>query len=146
MKLRIIIAISVIFVLYVQIIGTIRSREKLPNFGCRPTAISCESDNQTVLTKYCFLKPYSRYVVTINVGFQILVPLKKPFYSQILVYYRYGTIFRQAIDTKQNEWCSFMDGTAINPLIKLVSTFINETFPQLYHKCPYEGELNFFNL
>ena len=122
-----------------------KSKEPPPKFLVRPNAIYCVADNKTILTKYCFLKPYSRYLLTANLGFKFLEPLNKPFYIQLLIYYRYGTIFRQVIDSKQNEWCSFMEGTDTFPLLKSIVVYINSTFPQLIHKCPYKGELDLFN-
>ena len=133
------------FILSLQIIDPAKNREPRPKFLIRPNSVFCEFDNRTVLLKYCNLKPYSRYLVTLNLGFQFLVALKKPFYIQILIYYRYGTIFRQVIDTKQNEWCTYMEGTGINPLTKAITEYINMTYPQLIHKCPYEGDFDLFN-
>jgi len=133
------------FILSIQIINSARNRETAPKYVVRPNGINCEADNQTVLMKYCFLKPISRYIVTASMGFKYLIPLKKPIYVQMLMLYRYGTIFRQIIDTKQNEWCGFMEGAETFPLIRMMTGHLNSTVPQLIHKCPYEGELDLFN-
>ena len=132
-------------IISIKIINSARNRETAPKYGVRPNGINCEADNQTVLMKYCFLKPISRYIVTVNLGFNYLIPLKKPIYVQMLMFYRYGTIFRQIIDTKQNDWCGIMEGAETNPLIKMMTGHLNSTVPQLIHKCPYEGELDLFN-
>ena len=137
--------IFIFLIQFVQFINSAKTREPPPKFLIRPNYVNCESDNITISTKYCNLKPQSRYLVTVQIGFHFLVPLKKPFYIQILVFYRYGTIFRQIIDTKQNEWCSYMEGTGVNPLVRSITEFMNITFPENIHKCPYEGDLEFRN-
>ena len=63
----------------------------------------------------------------------------------MLLYYRYGTIFRQIVDSKENDWCSFMDGKETFPLIRMITVHLNKTVPHLLHKCPYT-EFDIFNL
>ena len=68
-----------------------KSRESPPKHLVRPKAVYCETDNQTFSTKYCFVKPYSRYIVTLNLGFTMLVSLAKPTYIQLILFYRLST-------------------------------------------------------
>ena len=63
--------------------------------------------------------------MTGNFSFKFLEPLKKPFTIQMILYYRYGTIFRQIIDTNQNECSSYMEGAGGNPLIKTIAEYVN---------------------
>ena len=135
----------ILFILIIKIIQTAKSREPPPKFLVRPNKIYCETDNKTVLTEYCYLKPYSRYLVTVNIGFGFLISITKPIYTQLLLFYRYGTIFRQIIDTKQIEWCSFMEGSATNPLITAWMGLLNQSMPHVFHECPYEGKLELSN-
>ena len=132
----------IIFILYIQHSNTAKKHEPPPKFLVRPKSIHSQSDNKTVLIKYCYLKAYSRIIVTVNFGLKFLVPVKKPIYIQLIFKYRYGTIFRQIIDTKQIEWCGVMEGAETNPLLKVIISAI----PQFYHKCPYEEDLDLLNV
>jgi len=79
-----------------------KNKERPPKFLIRPTAIKYEVDKQLILIKKCFIKPYSRYLVTTTVEFKLLVPQRKSINIQMLIYYRYGiTVFREIIDTKK---------------------------------------------
>jgi len=88
----------------------------------------------------------SRKIVTSNVGVKLLVPYTRPIYGHTIIYYRYGTIFRQIIDTKKLEACAILDGVDTNPLVKLIVDTIKNLAPHLIHKCPYEGDWDLKNL
>jgi len=109
-------------------------------YGVRFKSTTCEADNKTILTNYCYLKAVSRKIVTFNLGLKFLVPYKKPFFGHIILYYRYGTIFRQIIDTKVFEVCVNVDGSDTNPFVKLVIDFIKNQAPNTIHKCPYKDD------
>lgn len=114
-------------------------------YGLRFKSLKCESDNKTILTKYCFLKPISRKIVTFNLGMKFLIPLTKPFYLHCILYYRYGTIFRQIIDLHDFNFCAIFDSIDVNPLLKLMIEMVKSKAPTLIHKCPYSGEFDLRN-
>lgn len=114
--------------------------------GARFKAVKCENDETSINITYCFLKPVSRSIVTLNVGAKLLVPYKKPLYVQILLNYRYGTIFRQIIDTHQQEWCEIMSGNESNKFIAYFIELLSKSAPTLFHECPYDGEINLRNV
>jgi len=114
--------------------------------GTRFKSVRCEADNITVILKYCYLKAISRRIVTFNFGVKVLIPHTKPFYVQSILNYRYGTIFRQVIDSKQIEWCGFMSGSDVHPYFKLTIDQLRKSAPDLFHKCPYEGEIDIYNI
>jgi len=64
----------------------------------------------------------------------------------MILNYKYGTIFRQIIDTKQVEWCGIMDGSESNPILKFMIDQLRPTAARLFHKCPYEGDLEVKNI
>jgi len=115
-------------------------------FGIRFTNIECRTDNVTILLHYCFLKPYSRKIVTANIGVVFLKPLKNPTFIEIIYKYRYGTIYREVIRTPKLEWCTIMGGAASNPLVSSIMNEIKDSVPGLFQKCPYEGELDLKNI
>ncbi|KAL7014477.1 hypothetical protein ACKWTF_015953 [Chironomus riparius] len=115
-------------------------------YGVRFRSVKCFFDNYTVLVKGCFLKAYSRRLVTLNLHGSFGKPLKKPCYFHFILYYRYGNIYREVIDTKKREWCSIMDGTQTHLYIKLLIAQLKDSAPKLFHKCPYEGEHNLYNI
>ena len=84
--------------------------------------------------------------MTLNIAGSVVKPLKKPFYFQFILYYRYGTIYREVIDTKKREWCDVMDGGQTHMYITMLVTQLKESVPKLFHKCPYQGEYNLYNL
>jgi len=73
-------------------------------------------------------------------------PLRKPWYIHFILFYRYGNIYREVIDTKKREWCSIMDGAQTHPHISLLFSQLKDSAPTLFHKCPYEGEHNLYNI
>jgi hypothetical protein len=82
----------------------------------------------------------SRKVVTFNVGINYLVPYTKPYFTHAILYYRYGTIFRQIIDTKKLEVCVIFDAADTNLMVKLIVDMIKSRAPNTIHKCPYVGD------
>jgi len=63
-------------------------------------SIACQADNFTAVIVYCYIKA---------VRMKLLKVLDKTFYVQLILFYRYGLIYRKVIDTKVIEWCSVMD-------------------------------------
>ncbi|KAL7014212.1 hypothetical protein ACKWTF_015804 [Chironomus riparius] len=122
-----------------------KSEDKFSFNGVRFKSVKCQSDNTTITTKYCYLKAVSRKDVTLNIGVKFLVPHTRPFFIQFIFHYRYGTIFRQIIDTKKLEICAILDGTDTNLLVKLVHDLIKNRLPELVHKCPYKDDWDFKN-
>ena len=139
---------AVFAILLIQNTEAAGKYERPPKFNLRPKSTHCESDNKTVMIKYCYIKALSRRVVAAFLGIKINVPVTKPLYVQLIINYRYGLKFHQVIDTKQIEWCSVMDGNDIqlNPLIKLFVNNLKEKTPKLFQKCPYYGDLDFQNI
>ena len=61
------------------------------NEGTRFRSVKCSTDNYSVILYGCYLKAYTRRVVTLNLVGSIVKPLKKPFGNKFTLYYRYGT-------------------------------------------------------
>ena len=136
-----------ILAICVQICLVIQSKHE-DNFkavNVRFRSIKCQGDNKTISVKYCNLKAVSRKVVFLNVGIIFLVPFVYPYYTRGIVYYRYGTIEREAIDTKMIELCGFLGGGDKNLLVKLFIDMIGSRLPNLVHKCPYIGDFDLKN-
>lgn len=116
--------------------------------GVRFKSLECESDNVTIVIKYCFLKAVSRRVVFLNVGMTHKKPLTKPYFVRFIFFYKYGTIYRQIMDTHENEVCSIMDGHPTNPLIDLTFEKLNMTkeAAPIFRKCPHDKDLDLHNI
>ena len=114
--------------------------------GTRFKSVKCQSDKTTISVRYCYMKAISVRIVTLNLGLTFLVPYTSPIYVQLILNYRYGTIFRQVIDTHQHEWCAIMNGGDTNPIIKLTVDQLRKSAGSLFHKCPYEGDLDLNNV
>lgn len=128
-----------------QIFYETQSDDKNFTNGARFKSLKCKADNKTTLIKFCYLKAVSRKIVTFNYGVKLLVPFVKPFFGNFVVYYRYGTIYRQIIDIKNYEICEILDGGDTNPLIKLLLDMLKSRAPHLIHKCPYDGDWDLKN-
>jgi len=92
------------------------------------------------------MKAVSRKIVTLNVGVKLLKSLNKPIYIQIILYYHYGLIYREVINTKKQEWCDIMDEKSTNIYFSHTIAQIKASAPGLMHKCPYEGDVEVKNL
>ena len=114
--------------------------------GTRFQSIECEANNSTALVNYCNLKAISRKIVHLNVGVKLLKSFNKPFYVQMILDYRYGLIYREVINTKKQEWCGIMDGKSTHPMLSQTIAQIKGSAPKLFHKCPYEGEVELKNV
>ncbi|KAL7013678.1 hypothetical protein ACKWTF_015521 [Chironomus riparius] len=119
--------------------------EKNINYMSKFRAIKCDSlDNSTAYWTLCYIKSYSRTISTLNFGIQTK-RATKPF-LQFIVSYRYGNIYREILDTKIFDWCVIMDGLDSNILVKFILDAIRESVPGLFHKCPYDGLMEFHNI
>ena len=67
-------------------------------------------------------------------------------FIQLVASFRYGNIYREVVDTKQINWCQIMDGSDYNLFLKLILDIIRPSVPGLFHKCPYEGLMEFRNI
>lgn len=108
--------------------------------------IKCESfDNSTGVMTFCFIKALSRTKSTLNFGYELFKPLNS-FYIQVVASYRYGNIYREIVDTKVVDFCSAMSGSDYNLFLKLIIDMVSASIPNLFHKCPYEGRANYYNI
>lgn len=63
-----------------------------------------------------------------------------------IIFFRYGTIFREVINSGKREWCDIMSGKSSNPLMKAIIGQLTDSVPHLFRKCPYEGILDLKNI
>lgn len=55
----------------------------------------------------------------------------------LIISYRYGTIFREAIKPPRFEWCSSVDTLSTNIYMKTFYQLLKNKAPQMFRKCPY---------
>jgi Protein of unknown function (DUF1091) len=106
--------------------------------GTRFRAVECIGDNETISFDYCNVKAFSKISTVVNIAFNFLKEVQKPFYIQIIYSYRFGNIYRSMIDSKPIEFCAIMSGFSTNPILKLVTDQLLQAVPNVLHKCPYE--------
>lgn len=125
-----------------------KSNRKLQVFnnGTRFRSIECRADNYTSSIKYCFIKAFSRRVTTLNVGIKQIRPANKPVFVQMVLFYRYGNVYREVIDTKKREWCSIMEGLTTHLFFMQIIRQIKDSAAAVLHKCPYVDDLDIKNL
>ncbi|KAL7013681.1 hypothetical protein ACKWTF_015524 [Chironomus riparius] len=120
--------------------------EDLSRYSVRFRGIECLSmDNSTAYFTFCFVKSYSRTATTINFGINTQKKMKSIF-VQLVASFRYGNIYREIVDTKLINWCQVMAGADYNLFMKLILDMIRPSVPGLFHKCPYEGLMEFKNV
>jgi len=123
-----------------------RSGEDVSKYSTRFRAIECFApDNSTVYFTFCFIKSFSRTISTMNFGLKVERKVKSIF-IQLVASFRYGNIYREVLDTKQINWCQIMDGSDYNLFLKMILDMIRQAVPGLFHKCPYEGLMEFRNI
>ncbi|KAL7015939.1 hypothetical protein ACKWTF_016739 [Chironomus riparius] len=116
------------------------------DFGTRYTDLSCSADNVTVVLRYCYLKAYTRRLVTANIGASLPSPLTKPIFIQIIYSYRYGNVYREAMKSPKVDWCDFMDGASKNVFMTSLFNELKNSVGDFFHKCPYSGIVDIKNI
>lgn len=115
-----------------------KAEDNFQNYRIRFKSVKCQSDNKTVITKYCYLKTVSRKVVTFNFGLKFLVPYTRPIYSHTIFYYRYHNDVMEQFSVK-----------LLTPknlkLVQLLTDMIKSKAPHLIHKYPFEGDCELKN-
>ena len=56
-----------------------------------------------------------------------------------------GNFYQNIYKSDFFEFCGIMEGADVNPFVKTIINTLNDTAPQLFHKCPYEGEIEVIN-
>lgn len=129
----------VILSLLIPSIPTAKKKEEFVK-GRRFTALECRPENTSIAIHYCYIKAISRRVTTLNVGLTFIKPLKRQFNVQFVENYRYGNIYREVINTHKLDFCGLMGNSLSNPFVSSIMNEVKASAPQLFHKCPYEGE------
>lgn len=145
---KLFIRITVISAVLLQYSVTPRNpkEDKFGKYVTRFRAVDCKNlHNSTAYITKCFIKNYSRSVSTLNFAVKTVKPLVN-IYLQLVVSYRYGNIYREVMDTKVINWCEVQHGSMFNPLLNFILDVIRESVPNLFHECPYEGFLEFYNI
>lgn len=120
--------------------------DKFSSYYTKFRRVDCESfDNSTGLILFCFVKPVAKRVASLNIGFDVLKPLNT-IHIQIIAFFRYGNIYREIIDTKIVDYCGAMSGSEFNMFTKLIFDIVKASNPKMFHKCPYEGKIEYYNL
>jgi hypothetical protein len=116
------------------------------NNGSRFRSIECSADNYTSVVKFCYVKAISRRTATITAHLATIRTSYKPIYVQLVLFYRYGNIYREVIDTKLIEWCSIMEGMRSHLFLVQILDQIRAFAGDNMHKCPYSHDLVVTNL
>ena len=120
--------------------------EDLSRYNVRFRGIEClNMDNSTAYFTFCSVKSYSRTVTAMNFGVKFQKKLKSIF-VHLVASFRYGNIYREIVDTKLINWCQIMAGADYNLFLKLILDMMRPSVPGLFHKCPYEGLMEFHNI
>lgn len=109
-------------------------------------SVECQADNISAIIENCYVKAVSRRTATLNYKLKLLKVFNKPIYIQMILYYRYGNIYREVIDTKVIEWCEIMDGLTGHLFLMQTIQQIKDIAGDVIHKCPYENFIEVKNL
>ncbi|KAG5669398.1 hypothetical protein PVAND_017285 [Polypedilum vanderplanki] len=109
-------------------------------------AVQCKSYNESLAKiKFCYVKAYSRTITTLNIGTELMGSTNSLF-VRMVSFYRYGTIYREIMDTKWIDWCAIMKGADYNLFLKLALDGIKKSVPGMFHPCPYGGLIEYYNI
>lgn len=116
-------------------------------YGVRLTGMKCKNyDNLTAFISKCFIKPYRNFT-TFNFAYVVVKPLIKPVYLQVIAQYRYGTIFRDIIDTHKRDWCEAIENVDTNPFLRMIYRHsVGLDNPNMPKKCPITKSAEFLNI
>ncbi|KAL7012334.1 hypothetical protein ACKWTF_014783 [Chironomus riparius] len=119
---------------------------KLNQYSGRFRSIECDANNRSAIVEYCYIKPVSRQHATLNVKIHFTEVIYKPVYVNLILFYRYGNIYREVINTKVIEWCTIMDGIANHLFLMQVIDFVKQYSGNTMRKCPYETDVELTNV
>lgn len=120
--------------------------DKRSQYTGRFRSIECDANNKTATIEYCYIKPISRQHATLNFKIHFSEPIPAPVYVQLILYYRYGNIYREVIDTKQIEWCPIMEGMSGHLFLMQIMKLIKPIAGTAIQKCPYKLDIELKNL
>lgn len=122
---------------------------------CKLTALKCLQYNPGLFKlEKCFVKAISRNLGKFNIAGTLTRPVSAPLHviyafslqkeiferklqAQLVVFYRYGTIFREVIKGPKLEWCSALKNMKNNAFVMLFYDLLYEKAPQAFQDCPY---------
>ncbi|KAG5677880.1 hypothetical protein PVAND_007597 [Polypedilum vanderplanki] len=84
----------------------------------------------------CYAKSYSRTLSTINGHLYFKKPINEAYISAVL-YYKYGTIYREIIKLNKFNICDIFKLANDNILVKQILTIAEASAPDIVHNCPF---------
>lgn len=119
---------------------------KTSQYSGRFRSIECDANNKSAVIKYCYIKAVSREHATLNVKVHFTEVINKPVFVNLILFYRYGNIYREVINTKVIEWCAIMDGISNHLFLMQVIDFIKQFAGNSLRKCPYDTDIDLNNI
>jgi hypothetical protein len=107
-------------------------------------SIKCSSSNITIYPNYtCFLKAFKRNVAALTILTFIRKNTFKCNIDTIASFKQKTSAYYRTITNATSDFCSFMSGNDINPVLKLIYDVIIDQFPkEMNHPCPFVVRLN----
>ena len=108
------------------------------------TKVTCSSSNKTCINPKCNLKAYSKSVVTMNFNCEMSRTLTNLKLHATTWLRSITGSYRQVINIDNIDVCHTLEGIHdIHPYFKSGAEWINQSFPGLVHKCPYNASKSF---
>jgi hypothetical protein len=104
------------------------------------------ADNTSITVSYCYTRPLSRRHVGLNIKFNFVIPIKRNFFLQLIINYRYGNAYKEVINTNRIDLCALMGAAGDNLLYKIILPRLGDALSTLVHKCPYTGSIELKDL
>jgi len=135
------------FVLFIAIISINSLKcDKRSQYSGRFRSIECDANNKSIIVEYCYIKAVSRQHATLNVKIHHNEPIPAPVYVQLILFYRYGNIYREVIDTKRIDWCAIMDGISGHLFLMNIMQLVRSIAGTAFQKCPYKLDIELKNI
>jgi hypothetical protein len=146
LKLRFILIFSILAILVIaQDLVTNETAHRPYTF--RFKSAHCQNiDKSIVFVSKCFIKAYSRSVSAFTIGYVISEPLVRPIFIQVVLHYRYGTIYREIINSHKRDLCEFLDDHRSNPILYMVLKPAFSSIPNFPKRCPITESADFANI
>ncbi|KAG5666830.1 hypothetical protein PVAND_014840 [Polypedilum vanderplanki] len=132
-----------IILFFLPFISAKRTYNALPSHGRFTFKLfKCEPTEET-LTVFaypnytCYAKSWSRTVSTINGYILLRRPISEG-YCDAVLYYKYGTIYREIIKLQKFELCNLLELSKNNIMLRQIFVAAMAAAPGFVHPCPYE--------
>lgn len=153
-KLKVFASLSLVFLFVTSLRTNLKEDKDVQTIYVR--GVRCNGTSLFYPNISCYAKSYNRSFSTVNVFAVLKQPASQVFVRNIdwinssdqcvfsvikvegKLFYKYGTIYRDVINSPRFDWCNLMEVTTSNEMAKQILNIIRDWAPNIVHKCPFK--------